>query len=53
LLRVLKDEDLIDLARADAINLLQMDPALENYPQLAIELAKVEDDATSEFIDKG
>jgi ATP-dependent DNA helicase RecG len=53
LLRVLRDEDLIDVARTDAIDLLQIDPALKNHPQLAIELAKVEDDATSDFIDKG
>jgi ATP-dependent DNA helicase RecG len=53
LLRVLRDEDLIDLARGDAIELLQIDPTLKNYPQLALELAKVDDDATSEFIDKG
>jgi ATP-dependent DNA helicase RecG len=53
LLRVLRDEDLIDTARADAIGLLEIDPTLNNYPQLAIQLAKVEDDATSEFIDKG
>jgi hypothetical protein len=52
-LRVLRDEDLIDVARTDAIDLLQIDPALKNHPQLAIELAKVEDDATSDFIDKG
>jgi hypothetical protein len=32
---------------------LQIDPTLKNYLQLALELAKVDDDATSEFIDKG
>jgi ATP-dependent DNA helicase RecG len=53
LLRVLRDEALIDVARTDAVELLSADPKLKEYPLLAIELAKVDDEATSEFIDKG
>jgi ATP-dependent DNA helicase RecG len=53
LLRVLRDEDLIDQARTDALEVLEGDPALIMHPQLAIELAKVESEASSEFIDKG
>ena len=53
LLRVLRDEDLILTARADAQELLASDPDLSNNEQLAREFAKVEDDAASDFIDKG
>lgn len=53
LLRVLRDEDLILTARADAQELLERDPALAQSPQLAAEFAKVEADTSSEFIDKG
>lgn len=53
LLRVLRDEDLILTARADAQELLERDPALAESPQLAAEFAKVEADTSSEFIDKG
>lgn len=53
LLRVLRDEDLILSARADAQELLASDPDLSNNEQLAREFAKVEDDESSGFIDKG
>jgi len=53
LLRVLRDEDLILTARADAQELLASDPDLSRHEQLAREFAKVEDDEASEFIDKG
>jgi ATP-dependent DNA helicase RecG len=53
LLRVLEDEDLIDLARSKAQELLATDPTLASNKKLAKELAKVEEDASSEFIDKG
>jgi hypothetical protein len=53
LLRVLRDEDLILTARSDAQELLAGDPDLSNNKQLAKEFAKVEDDAASDFIDKG
>jgi ATP-dependent DNA helicase RecG len=53
LLRVLRDEDLILSARADAQELLAGDPDLSKHEQLAREFAKVEDDEVSDFIDKG
>ena len=53
LLRVLRDEDLILTARADAEELLAIDSDLSQHQQLAREFAKVEADTASEFIDKG
>ena len=53
LLRVLRDEDLILTARADAQEILASDPDLSHHEQLAREFAKVEDDEASDFIDKG
>ncbi len=53
LLRVLRDEDLILSARADAEEILADDPDLSSHQQLAKEFAKVEDDESSDFIDKG
>ena len=50
LLRVLRDESLIESAREDASTLL--DTGLHDYPLLAAELAQVQADATAEFIDK-
>jgi len=50
LLRVLRDESLIESAREDASTLL--DTGLQDYPLLASELAQVQADATAEFIDK-
>lgn len=50
LLRVLRDESLIEAAREDASTLL--DSGVQSYPLLAAELAQVQADATAEFIDK-
>jgi ATP-dependent DNA helicase RecG len=50
LLKVLRDEAMIESARADA-NLL-LDQGLSEYPALAQELARVQSDAAAEFIDK-
>jgi ATP-dependent DNA helicase RecG len=50
LLRVLRDESLIESAREDASTIL--DTGLKDYPLLAAELAQVQADATAEFIDK-
>ena len=50
LLRVLRDESLIESAREDASTLL--DTGLQDYPLLAAELAQVQAGATAEFIDK-
>jgi ATP-dependent DNA helicase RecG len=53
LLRVLRDESLIESAREIAADLLAEDPELTRYPLLKEELAKLQADAAAEFIDKG
>ena len=53
LLRVLRDENLIEIARVSAAKLLADDPELKRYPLLKAELAKLQADASAEFIDKG
>jgi ATP-dependent DNA helicase RecG len=53
LLRVLRDEDLIEEARSDAQELLEVDPDLAKYPLLKIELYKIKLDSAAEYIDKG
>jgi ATP-dependent DNA helicase RecG len=53
LLRVLRDEALIESARESAAELLAQDPQLSSYPLLKEELRKLQADAAAEFIDKG
>jgi ATP-dependent DNA helicase RecG len=53
LLRVLRDEALIESARESATELLAQDPSLSSYPLLKEELRKLQADAAAEFIDKG
>jgi ATP-dependent DNA helicase RecG len=53
LLRVLRDEALIESARESAAELLAQDPSLTSYPLLKEELRKLQADAAAEFIDKG
>jgi ATP-dependent DNA helicase RecG len=53
LLRVLRDEALIESARESAAELLAQDPELTSYPLLKEELRKLQADAAAEFIDKG
>ena len=53
LLRVLRDEALIESARESAAELLAQDPSLTSYPLLKEELKKLQADAAAEFIDKG
>ena len=53
LLRVLRDEALIESARESAAELLAQDPSLTSYPLLKVELKKLQADAAAEFIDKG
>ncbi len=50
LLRVLRDEHLIEAAREDASTVL--DTGLEKHPLLAAELAQLQVDSAAEFIDK-
>ena len=53
LLRVLRDEDLIDDARSDAQALIDSDPDLSSNPALAEELAVLQADEAADYIDKG
>lgn len=53
LLRVLRDEDLIDHARSDAQALIESDPDLSSSPALAKELAILQVDEAADYIDKG
>jgi ATP-dependent DNA helicase RecG len=53
LLRVLRDEALIEAARSVAAELLESDSSLEHYPLLKEELEVLKKDTASSFIDKG
>jgi ATP-dependent DNA helicase RecG len=53
LLRVLRDESLIEAAREVAAELLAEGAELNGYPLLKEELKKLQADAAAEFIDKG
>jgi ATP-dependent DNA helicase RecG len=53
LLRVLRDEALIESARATALKLLAGDNKLTKYPVLAGEIANLKAEESSTFIDKG
>jgi len=53
LLRVLRDEDLIESARAAAISLVESDPDLKDTPQLAREVALLMEQESATFVDKG
>ena len=53
LLRVLRDEAMIEVARDEASALIEQDPALSYESELAKALAQLESDTASEFIDRG
>ena len=53
LLRVLRDEDLIERAREVATRLVSDDPELKNAPQLAAEVALLMEEEKASFVDKG
>lgn len=53
LLRVLRDESLIEKARTVAGELLESDQKLERYPLLKRELEILKKDTAATFIDKG
>ncbi len=53
LLRVLRDEAIIESARESAAELLAQDSSLTSYPLLKAELKKLQADAAAEFIEKG
>jgi ATP-dependent DNA helicase RecG len=52
LLHVLSDEDLIGQARAEAIELVDADPALAGYPALADAVAALVEAEQAEFLEK-
>ena len=53
LLRVLRDEALIEQARADAESLIATDNDLSDYPLLKAELADLQRDQSVDYLDKG
>jgi ATP-dependent DNA helicase RecG len=53
LLRVLRDEALIERARESALKLVESDPTLKNHTTLNDELKYLETDSATDFIDKG
>lgn len=52
LLRVLRDEQLIDSARAVAGKILNMDPEINHLPVLKFEVDKLKSDEAARFMDK-
>ena len=52
LLRVLRDEDLIEQAREVALNILSTDPQINHLPELKSEVAKLQSDEAARFMDK-
>jgi ATP-dependent DNA helicase RecG len=53
LLRVLRDEELIERARELAIEIIKQDPSLATHPQLAKEVTDLRAEEQSTFMDKG
>lgn len=53
LLRVLRDEDLIEQARSDAEAVIATDNDLSDYPALKNELVKLQRDQSVDYLDKG
>ena len=53
LLRVLRDEELIEEARRVAVELVTSDPKLETHPALAAQVAILREEERSAFLDKG
>lgn len=52
LLRVLRDEKIIERSREIAIEIIAADPELKQFPELRDELAKLERDERADFIEK-
>lgn len=52
LLRVLRDENLIDQARQVALKILESDPEINYLPELKSEVAKLKSDEAARFMDK-
>ena len=52
LLRVLRDEDLIERAREAALKILSTDPQINHLPELKNEVEKLQSDEAARFMDK-
>jgi ATP-dependent DNA helicase RecG len=52
LLRVLRDEDLIERARMQAQKLLEKDASLAIHPELLAEVSKLKNEESTAFMDK-
>ena len=52
LLRVLRDENLIDSARGVALKILDIDPEINHLPELKSEVDKLKSDEAARFMDK-
>jgi len=53
LLRVLRDEDLIEQARSVATRLISKDATLSSFPELANEVSLLKAEESSDYLDKG
>jgi ATP-dependent DNA helicase RecG len=53
LLRVLRDEELIEQARRVATDLISTDPKLARYSELAAQVSVLREEERSTFLDKG
>jgi ATP-dependent DNA helicase RecG len=53
LLKVLRDEDLIESARDAANELIDSDPELKNAPELAVLIADLLKEERASYVDKG
>jgi ATP-dependent DNA helicase RecG len=53
LLRVLRDEKLIDQAREVAISMIDGDPLLKNTPELALQVEALRGEEAASYLDKG
>jgi ATP-dependent DNA helicase RecG len=53
LLRVLRDEPIIEKARTAAISLIAQDPTLHTWPHLSREVEILRKEESSQFVDKG
>jgi ATP-dependent DNA helicase RecG len=53
LLKVLRDEPLIEKARSVAIQLIEQDPTLEKSSELALAVAALREEESSTYMDKG
>jgi len=52
MLSVLRDEDLIDEARTEAVAYVQQDPELRDHPALARAVSALLDEEQAEYLEK-